>query len=179
MADPLKNVEKGKNAETSSAPKPMETPKAFGEGRGEIAKTIGTGEVVEAGEFIESAEVREVASEAAERKGDMARRQKKDEGKAAAGAAGVAVQFIFDEKNLPPVPEMIAKIEKHLRREIRHLQKKALQYQGGLFRNPDFPKYSETIAEIRKKHVLLRRIAHMAAELIKNLFLHMFGRKKA
>lgn len=182
MPDPLKNVEKGKPVETilRESQKPRETePKELGAERGEIAKTIGAGEVMEAGELMESGEVREVASETAERKGDMVARKKKDEGKAGAAAGGVAAQFIFDEKNLPPVPDMIAKIEKQLRREIRHLQKKAYQYQGGIFRDPDYPKYSETVAEIRKKHVLLRRLAHMAAEMLRSLFLHMFGRKRA
>lgn len=184
MADPLKktaseSAPEGISSAVKAPSKRQESSKELREGRGDIAKTLGQTETADGqGEVIESGEVREVSSEGSEQKGDGSRQQQKgddDDGQ----QAGQSGAFTFDEKNLPPVPEMIAKIEQHLRKEIRNLGKKAAQYRGGIFRKADYPKYSETICEIRKKHVLLRRLAHMAAELIKSLFLQLFGGKKA
>ena len=176
MADILKKIDNKEQAPAAAPvgkPAAKETPASVSASRQEIA-----GALTEGGEFVESAEVREVTAEAGEVKGDGAAKaqQKKDDGKAAtAGAATTA--FTFDEKNLPPVPEMIKKIENMLRAEIRSLERDARRFQGGLFRKPNMPKYSETLIEIRKKNVLLKRLVSMAGDMLKKLFLQMFGKK--
>ena len=105
----------------------------------------------------------------------MAKSTKKDDTKSQKDDKSAA--FTFDEQNLPPAPEMITKIEKILRAEIRSLEKQAKRYQGGLFRKPNYPKYSETMIEIRKKNVLLKRLFSLAAEALKKMFIqgmHVF-----
>ncbi|MDP3975837.1 MAG: hypothetical protein Q8P95_02875, partial [bacterium] len=86
--------------------------------------------------------------------------------------------FTFDEQNLPPAPDMIRKIELILRSEIKQLEKKMKKYEGNLFRSPDYPMLSETVGEIRKKRILLRRLAQFAYDALKKLFVQMFAPKK-
>lgn len=176
MADSPNKLNEKKEAPSSApagSPRPSsETPKDVSDSRAEIAGTLGEGQ---SAEIIETGEVREVMGEARETKGDSAGGKKKDGG-AAAQTASTA--FIFDEKNLPPVPEMIQKIEQTLRSEIRKLEKDARRYQGGLFRQPNPAKLNATMIEIRKKNVLLKRLVNMASEALKRMFLQMFGTRK-
>ncbi|MGE3278766.1 MAG: hypothetical protein AB7J40_03135 [Candidatus Altimarinota bacterium] len=182
MADSSKNHLEKKEA-VPSAPTPatrpsVETPKEVSSSRVEIAGTLIEGQ--DTGEFVESGEIREVAGESREVKGDgVAAGKKKDDGQAAAqtGAAATTT-FTFDEHNLPPAPVMIKKIEETLRSEIRKLEKDARRYQGGIFRQPNPEKFSATMIEIRRKNVLLKRLVTMASEVLKRMFLQMFGSKK-
>lgn len=144
------------------------SPDQLGSSRGEIAGTL-----IEGMEGSERAS--EQVSEGREVKGDSTQKKKTQKGDDKRTRASQGT-FTFDEKNLPPADEMITRIERELRTEIKNLEKRARYYQGGMFRKADFPKYSETMIEIRKKHVLLRRIFHMAAEALKKLFIHMFGK---
>lgn len=168
MASPAKAVEK-KERSLEGGEAPVKTPENkehLPTARGEIVGALSEG--VEVG----GESVSEVASE---------RREGTGSGMPASGKGDDqgAASFTFDETNLPPAPEMIQKIERQLRSEIRHLQKQARYHQGSLFRKPDFPRYSETMIEIRKKNVLLKRLFSFAAEALKKLFLQMFGAKKA
>lgn len=182
MADPLQKVEKkeqvpGTPPQIGKAPG-HEAPKGLAERRGEIAGKLAEG--AEGGEIAEgapTAEVREVAGEGREVKGEgAAPAKKKDEGAAPPGGAAPIV--IFEEAKLPPVPEMIAQIEKALRGEIRTLMKEVSRHRGGWFRKPNYPKYSAAIIQVRSKNVLLKRLFDMAADAIKKLFLQLFGEKK-
>ncbi len=153
--------------QASSTP---ETSSNFGGSRQEIAGTIAEG--------MESSErVSESAAEGTESKGDGSgkKQQQKDENKKGSSK----FTFTFDEKNLPPAPVMIRKIEDALRKEVHKLEKQAKYYQGGIFRKGDYPKYSETMCEIRKRNVLLRRIVTLAFDALKKLFLQMFGRAES
>jgi|CXWL01.1.fsa_nt_gi hypothetical protein len=181
MADALKNIEK--KEETPSQPSvvpasPMAAPSSVNASRQEIAGTL---EGEKGGEMMTEVErVSEQARESKEIKGDSAGGQqpKKDDGTTGQTAAATTA-FTFDEKNLPAVPEMIKRIEDQLRAEIRKLERDARRYQGGILRKPDLPKYSATIIEIRKKNVLMKRLFSMAGDMIKKMFLHMFGKQKA
>src|SRR5690606_18706835 len=152
MADTPNKLNEKKEAPASApsgSPRPSsETPKDVSASRAEIAGTLGEGQSTE---IIETGEVREVMGEAREAKGDGAAAGKKKDDGAAAQTATTAL--IFDEKNLPPAPEMIQKIEQTLRSEIRKLEKDARRYQGGLFRQPNPAKLNATMIEIRKKNV--------------------------
>jgi hypothetical protein len=182
MADGSNNKIEKKEAPASSpssSPKQdIGTPKEVSSSRVEIAGALIEGQ--DAGEVIESGEVREMMSEAREAKGDgMAVAKKKDDGQAAqTGGAATTTAFTFDEKNLPPAPEMIRKIEESLRAEIQELERDLKKYQGGFLRKPNPEKLSAAMIEMRKKNVLLRRIVTMASEALKKLFLQMFGTKK-
>lgn len=182
MADPLNQIERKEQAPVapSSAPKSaVEAPQGLSSARQDIAGALGEA----GGEFVESGEkIRETAAEGREVKGDAAakgQQTKKDDGQAATGGTATAT-FLYDDQNLPAVPDMIRKIEQELRSEIRNLERDAQRYRGGFLglRKPDFPRYSETMIELRDKNVLLKRIAGMAAEALKKLFLQMFGPKK-
>lgn len=145
----------------------------LGGAREQISGTLAEGQKSEMMEGMESGEVREMASEGRETKGDSAM---KTRGKGAgAGTKAGGFAFTFDEKNLPPVPDMIRKIEEYLRAEIHHLEKQARYYKGGIFRKPDYHKHNEAVIKIREKTVLLKRLLYMAVDAIKKLFLHMFG----
>lgn len=183
MADPLNQIERKEQAPVapSSVPKPTgETPQSVSSARQDIAGALVESGAEGAGGFVESGEkVRETAAEGREVKGDAAaktQQTKKDDGQA---AAGTSATFIYDDQNLPMVPDMIRKIEAELRGEIRKLERDANRFKGSILRKPDLPKYSETIIELREKNVLLKRIAGMAAEALKKLFLQMFGPKKS
>lgn len=182
MADILKNTEKKEQGPSSapSAPStPMTSPTGVNASRQEIAGTL---EGQKGSEMMADVErVSERATEGKEVKGDGAgaTQQKKDDGSAGQGAGATTTAFTFDEKNLPAVPEMIKRIENQLRSDIRKLERDARRYQGGLLRKPDLNKYSETIIEIRKKNVLLKRLLSMAGDIIKKMFVHMFGNRKA
>lgn len=187
MADPLNQIERKEQAPVtpSTAPKSSaETPQGLSSARQDIAGALVESGAEGGGEFVESGEkVRETAAEGREVKGDAAakaQQTKKDDGQAAAGT-GSAATFVYDDHNLPAVPEMIRKIEQELRGEIRKLERDALRYKGGILglRKPDFPRYSETIIELRDKNVLLKRLAGFAADALKKLFLQMFGAKKS
>lgn len=176
MADQSQQIEKKEKAEAApkapQAPQQVEAPKGLDTSRQDIAGALET-EAEEGGELVETGErVSEIAAEGKEQKGvGMGGKKKKDDSKAA------AITFTFDESNLPPAPEMIQRIERQLRAEIHLLEKKARIFQGSLFRKPDYSKYSETMIEMRKKTVLLRRLITMAADSIKKLFIRMFSPK--
>ena len=177
MADALKKIdsrEQTPSVPSVAAPRTKETPASVSASREAVA-----GALSEGGEFVESAEVREKTAEGGEVKGDSAGQKKKDDSAAGTTAAGGTTGFTFDEQNLPAVPEMIKKIEDMLRAEIRTLERDARIFQGGIFRKPDLPRYSETIIEIRKKNVLLKRLMSMAGDALKKLFLKMFAAKKS
>jgi hypothetical protein len=184
MADQTTNHAENKEVSESPAAKQAEAPKAPSQvdaaDRGKIAEALATEGVEEEGDGIESGEIRETVSEGGEVKGEGKpatkkddKKQKKDDGKA--GSAS----FTFDEKNLPPAPDMIRKIELTLRSEIKELEKERKKYQGNLFRKPDYPKLSETVSKIRRKEVLLKRLVGMAYDAVKKLFIQMFSPKKA
>jgi len=164
------------------APRSSESPQGLDTSRKDIAGTLETGTEGEesGGELMDTGEkVSEGVAEGREQKGDSAGGkqkgdddQKKDDGTA-------ATTFTFDEGNLPPAPEMIKRIESQLRKDIHQLEKKARRYQGGLFRKPDYPKYSETMVEMRKKTVLLRRLVSLAGDALKKMFVQMFSAKKS
>lgn len=159
----------------SVTPRPsQEAPKDLSSSRESIAGALADGQ--EGGEVIESGEVRETAAEGREVKGDgQPTGKKKDDGKAGKAGGASTATFTFDDKNLPAAPVMIKKIEERLRSEIRLLSKDAKKYQGGFFHPANPMKLSETMIEIRKKSVLLRRLMTMASEALKKLFLQMFG----
>lgn len=183
MADQTQQIEDKEKAEkapeAAKAPEQAEAPKGLDTSRKDIAGALETGEegAEAGGEMVETGErVSEVAAEGRERKGAaMAGKKKKDEGKKAKAAA---VTFTFDESNLPPAPVMIKRIENQLRKDIHQLEKRARRFQGGLFRKADYPQYSETMGEIRRKTVILRRLVTMATDLIKKMFIQMFAPKK-
>lgn len=184
MADPLNQIERKEQAPSvvPSTPKSgVETPQSVSSARQEIAGAL-VESGAEGGEFVESGEkVRETAAEGREVKGDAAakaQQTKKDDGQA---ATGTSATFLYDDHNLPAVPEMIRKIEQELRGEIRNLERDAQRYRGGFLglRKPDFPRYSETMIELRDKNVLLKRLAGFAADALRKLFLQMFGAKKS
>ncbi|GEM_PF-3655606 len=172
MAQAPKLSEKKDSPELSSANKQVastpETSSNFGESRQEIAGTLAEG-------MDGSERISESAAEGREAKGDGAgkKQHQKDDDKK---GSSQKFTFTFDEKNLPPAPVMIRKIEEALRGEVHKLEKRAKSYQGGIFKRGDYPKYSETMCEIRKKNVLLRRIVTLAFDALKKLFLQMFGR---
>lgn len=172
MAQYQPQIEKKESsAETRERQQPVASPSKVDIGsRESIAGTLTV-------EGLESKEkVTESAAEDKKTQGDGAQ-QTKQTGDDSAGA-GAAMSFTFDEQNLPPVDDMIRKIEQELRLEIRNLEKQARKYQGGWFTQPDYPNYHQTMIEIRKKNVLLKTLVHLAAEALKKLFLQMFGTKK-
>jgi len=181
MADASNNKIEKKEAPAaspSSSPRQgAETPKEVSSSRVEIAGTLIEGQ--EEGAVIESGEVREMMGEGRETKGGgLVTGKKKDDGQTGQTAGTPSTAFTFDEKNLPPAPVMIRKIEDSLRSEIRKLERDVRKYQGGLLRKPNPEKLSAAMIEMRKKNVLLRRIVTMASEALKKLFLQMFGSKK-
>jgi hypothetical protein len=155
-----------RSLETSKSPE-------LGGSREKISGALAEGQSTDVAENMESGEVKEVASEGGEIKGDSA---KGSGGKgASAGQGNGAMTFTFDVSNLPPAPEMIRKIEEYLRAEIRQLEKQAQSYKGGWFRTPDYYKHNETVIKIREKTVILKRLLYMAVDAIKKIFLQMFG----
>ncbi len=146
------------------------------QGRSAIAETLAdaesSGEVVEIGETVS-----EVKESGKEQKGDGMKSGKaqQDDGQQAGSSAG----FVFDENQLPPAPKMIKKIEEQLRSQITQLEKQASLYKGNplLFRKPDLNKYSETMIQIREKNTLLQRLASMAYDAVKKMFVQMFKPK--
>jgi hypothetical protein len=185
MADNPNNLEK--KEELSAAPKQSQSseskpsPKGLDSSRQNIAGAL-EGEADAGGEMtaegMESSEkVSEMAAEGREKKGDGIKKGgKKDDDKKDDGKKDD--QFVFDETNLPPAPAMIKKIEKQLRKDIGKLEKQARKYHGGLFRKANYSKYSETMIEIRKKTILLKRLLSLAADQLKRMFLQMFGKKQ-
>lgn len=163
--------EQVKSAESTEAKEGM------GASRSEIAGTLAEG--VEGGEMMDTGEkVSESAEGGRERK---AQGVKKGDASTAATTKGDDDddEFVFDEKNLPPAPKMIKMIEKKLRAEIADLEKQAKKYRGGwIFGEPDLPRLSETVGQIRDRNVLLKRIVTMAAEKLKKIFVKMFAPKK-
>ena len=87
---------------------------------------------------------------------------------------GGTTQFIFDEKNLPPVDEVIKRIEAKLRMDIKKLEMKAKKYKGGVFSKPDYQNLSKVIREIREKRILIQRLIGMAADALKKLYVTLF-----
>ena len=178
MADSKDTKKENREALESAAPAPKATeqaPRAVSTSRREIAGTIAEGaEGTEAaGEVIVGGEkVSEVSGAGKEQKGGAMQ-----PAGVQAGDQSITATFTFDEKNLPPAPEMIRRIEKHLRAEISHLEKKAREYKGGLFRNPDYNKYGDAVIQIRQKRVLLGRLLTMAADALKKLFIQIFKPK--
>jgi hypothetical protein len=178
MADTPNKLNEKKEAPSSApaeAPRPSaEAPKGVSSSRQEIAGALIEGQ--EGTEIIETGEVREMMGEAREAQGDGAPKgKKKDDGAAQTTAT---TGFTFDEKNLPPVPEMIKKIEKTLRADIQKLERDVRRYEGGIFRSANPEKLSATVIELRNKEVTLRRLMSMASEALKRMFLQMFGNKK-
>ncbi len=179
----LENKEEVKAApKQSQAVESPSSPQGLDSSRQNIAGALeGAAEGGDSVDSMESSEkVSEMAAEGRERKGDGFKKgSKKDDGKKDDGDGKKDDQFVFDETNLPPAPAMIKKIEKQLRTDISMLEKEARKYQGGLFRKANYSKYSETMIEIRKKTILLKRLVSMAADQLKKMFLHMFGKKEA
>jgi len=182
MAEPGTEQAERKEKAAEGAPKAREqkseTPVDLSGKRGAIAGAL---EARQEGEVLEGAEVKEVVAEAGERAGEtkpVVKKKKKDEGKAAT-AVVTTDELVFEREKLPEVPEMIAKIEDKLRAEIKKLQKEAKYHRGNIFRKPNLSKLSETMGQLRKKYVMLKRLATMAAESIKKIFMQMFGAKKA
>jgi len=185
MADASENPElKEKPSEAPKAPqKPSETPQALGQQRGEVARTLAEGGEAagEAGEGVtETGEVRETISEGpSETKGaGMGQKKKDDDQGDAAKAAQASGQFIFDASNLPPAPKMIKMIEDQLRTDIKDLSKIAKGFKPSFWKDGDMPKYSDTVREIRQKNVLLKRLFTLAYDVLKKMFIQMFGSKK-
>lgn len=183
MADNPNHLEKKEEvpavAKPSSTPETAQSPEGLDSSRQNIAGALETGEG--GGELtaegMESSErVSEAAGEGREKKGDGVKTGKGGSQQGDDDQQGDD-QFVFDDTNLPPAPAMIRKIEKQLRRDISTLEKQARQYQGGLFRKPNYTKYSETMIEIRNKTILLRKLVSLAADQLKKLFLQMFGKK--
>lgn len=183
MADSPNNLEKKEAPQVQPQKEQLQqqsSPKELSDSREVISSTLESGEGGEqVSEFSEGSErVSETASEGKEQKGDGVKTsQKSDDGQQ--GDDDDDATFTFDEGNLPPVPDMIKKIEKQLRTDIRKLEKEARKYSGGLFRKPNYTKYSETMIEIRKKTVLLKRLVGMASDALKKLFLQMFQKKSS
>lgn len=181
MVDRKEQLERKEDLPSAPSSSPQTGPKSpegLSDSRANIAGALEGGESQEGAELMDSGEkISETAGEGRERKGDgtpkkgQSQQQGDDDDQ-----SGVA--FTFDESNLPPVPKMIKQIESQLRKDIYQLEKEAKQYKGGLFRKPNYTKYSQTMIEIRKKTVSLRRVLTMAADSVKKMFLQMFGKKE-
>lgn len=136
-----------------------------------LSETESAGEMVEIGETVS-----EVKESGREQKGDGVKTSggtQQDDGQQDDDGTG----FVFDENHLPPAPKMIKKIEEQLRAQINELESQARKYRGGPFRKADLNKYSETMIQIRQKNTLLQRLASMAYDAVKNMFIQMFKPK--
>lgn len=178
MVDLNKKIERQDEAPTQAPRKTVEQeqqPEVKDVREGAFGVILEGQEGQEDGEVMGTGEVKEMSEK---KRDDMSGGTKDD------GAAGTqqgdddGAAFVFDEHNLPPAPKMIKQIEKALRKDIHKLEKEARKYQGGLFRKPDYPKYSETMIQLRHRTVLLKKLLSLAADAVKKLFIQMFKPKK-
>ena len=122
--------------------------------------------------------VSERASESPSEQGGAGGQKGDDQGQQTGSQGdGEDTDLLFDEKHLPPAPQMIRRIEKQLRTQISQLEKEARKFKGGVFGRMDLHKYSETMIQIREKNVLLQRLLSMAYESLKSLYIHFFKPK--
>ena len=174
------NPEKIETAEKPSSQPSVERKQHTGssEVAGKVAQVVAEGgEGAVEGEATGAERVSEVASERAGEQGGSGLPtgggQKGDGDDDDQSTTGL----VFDDQNLPAQDKMIIEIEKEIRKEIKHLEKQASKYRGGIFRSADYDKLNETVGEIRRKRKLLSTIAHMAMDALKNIYTSLFRPK--